>query len=59
MTKRNRVMTTTSLQQRLSKFAEDARTAADQAPDGRQRDVLIEKARQAQTLADAAVRLKE
>jgi hypothetical protein len=55
---RNRNRPTTSLQERLRKFAEEARAAASRAKPGREQDVLLQKARKAETTADAAHRLK-
>jgi hypothetical protein len=48
----------TSLEMRLLKFAEDARAAAGRIKPGREQDVLIQKARKAEAMADAENRLK-
>ena len=55
--KRNRVRATTPLEERLIKFAEQARTAASFITPGRERDELLGKARQAEALAGAVDRL--
>jgi hypothetical protein len=57
MLKRNRNMQTTTLEDRLIKFAEDARAAANQASPGRERDALIKKAEKAEAMSTAAERL--
>ena len=59
MQARNRIRPKTSLQDRLQKFADDARAAAESAEPGRDRDVLIDKARSAEAMAGAARRLEE
>jgi len=56
---RNRSRPRTSLEERLLKFAEEARFAADRTEPTRQREALIDKARNAETMAGAAQRLKE
>jgi hypothetical protein len=57
--KRNRSRPATSLEERLLKFAENARTAAQQATSGREKDELHQKARQAEVMANAARPLRE
>ena len=51
---RNDESPTTSLQERLLKFAEEARAAAGLVVPGREQDELLRKARKAETLANAA-----
>ena len=55
----HRTKPTTSLQQRLIKFAEEARAAADQVEPGLEQDKLLQKARKAEAVAEAANRLME
>jgi hypothetical protein len=57
MQKRNRKKQTTTLEERLRKFAEDARAAARRAPPGFERERLIRKAEKAKALGTAAERL--
>jgi hypothetical protein len=57
MLKRNRNRQTTTLEDRLIKFAEDARAAANRASPGRERDALIKKAEKAEAISTAAERL--
>ena len=57
MLKRNRNRQTTTLEDRLIKFAEDARAAANRASPGRERDALIKKAEKAEAMSTAAERL--
>lgn len=49
--KRNRRKPTISFDQRLQQAADAARGAAQLLPEGRQRETLMEKARQAETAA--------
>ena len=51
-TKRNRRRPSLSLQERLSKFAQDARAAAKALPSGAERDELMLKARQGDAAAN-------
>ncbi len=51
------VPSTTSLEERLRKFAEEARAAAKLITPGPEQDLLLRKAFKAETLADAADRL--
>ena len=53
----NRNRPATSLEQRLRKFAEEARAAASRAKPGREQEVLLQKARKAEATAEAAHRL--
>ena len=55
--KRNRARPTTPLEERLLKFAEEARTAADFIAPSREQDELLGKARRAEALAGAVDRL--
>jgi len=57
MQKRNRKKQSTTLDERLRKFAEDARAAASRAPPGFERERLIRKAEKAKALSTAAERL--
>jgi hypothetical protein len=50
--KRNRKRPLLSLQERLSKFAQDARTAAKALPPGAERHDLLLKARQGEAAAN-------
>jgi hypothetical protein len=54
----NRIRPATSLEERLLKFAEEARSAAGRAKPGREQDVLLRKAQKAEAVAEAATRLK-
>jgi len=54
---RNRKRPTSSLEERLLKFAEDARAAAKLLVPSREQDELLRKAQSAETLASAADRL--
>ena len=56
---RRRYKIKTSLEERLLRFAEEARTAADQVPPGPEQDALIKKAWLAETVAGEAHRLRE
>lgn len=58
MVKRNRKAPTTTLEDRLLKFADEARAAASVTPPGLERDQLIRKAEKAEALGDAAERLR-
>jgi hypothetical protein len=49
MQQRRRFKHTTPFEQRLAQEAERARAEADVLPEGAQRDLLLEKARQAET----------
>ena len=51
MQKRRRVKQTTSLQERLTQFAQEARERAARLPAGPERDGLLKRARQAETAA--------
>ena len=51
MIKRRRFRPTTSFQDRLNAFAQDAREQAAELPPGVQRDDMLRKARQANTAA--------
>lgn len=57
MLKRNRNRQTATLEDRLIKFAEEARSAANRASPGRERDALIKKAEKAEAMSTAAERL--
>ncbi|MBR1086967.1 hypothetical protein JQ621_05705 [Bradyrhizobium manausense] len=50
--KRNRTRPALSLQDRLNKFAQDARAAARNAPDGAERQALLQKVRDGETAAE-------
>ena len=52
MRQRRRFKQTVSLQDRISSFAETARKVAALLPPGAERDVLLRKARQADTAAN-------
>jgi hypothetical protein len=54
---RNRARPSSSLEERLLKFAENARAAAKLIAPSRAQDELLSKAQKAETLADAADRL--
>ena len=54
---RNRVRPATSLEERLIKFAEEARAAAKLVAPGPDQELLLRKAAKAETLAGAAERL--
>jgi hypothetical protein len=54
---RNRARPSSSLEERLLKFAENARAAAKLIAPSRAQDELLSKAQKAATLADAADRL--
>ena len=54
---RNRARPTSSLEARLLKFAEDARTAAQLIAPSREQDELLGRAQRAESLANAADRL--
>lgn len=56
---RNRSRPATSFEKRLQKFADEARAAAETCRPGRERDALMQKARKAEELANAAERLGE
>jgi len=56
--KRNRAKPIGTLEERLEKFAEDAMAAARAAPEGKERDMLIAKAKKAELAATAAGRLR-
>ena len=56
---RNQTRPTTSLQERLLKFAEEARAAAGRTGAGREQEILLSKARKAEAVAEAAGRLGE
>lgn len=50
--KRNRTRPALSLQERLNKFTEDARAAADILPAGAERHALLQKVRDGEAAAD-------
>jgi hypothetical protein len=50
--KRNRRKQTVSFDERLQRVARDAREAAQRLPRGQEREMLLRKARQAETAAD-------
>lgn len=50
--KRNRTRPALSLQERLNKFTEDARTAAKNLPAGAERHALLQKVRDGEAAAD-------
>jgi hypothetical protein len=50
--KRNRTRPALSLQDRLNKFAEDARAAARKLPVGAERHLLLQKARDGEAAAE-------
>ncbi|QOZ22950.1 hypothetical protein CI1B_17850 [Bradyrhizobium ivorense] len=52
--KRNRGRPAGSFEDRLGKFAEDARIAARKLPPGRERDALMKKARQTETVMEVS-----
>lgn len=52
--KRNRARPAGSFEDRLQKFAEDARLAARKLPPGRERESLMRKARQSETVIDVS-----
>ncbi|QPF84374.1 hypothetical protein IC762_33000 [Bradyrhizobium genosp. L] len=52
--KRNRTRPPGSFEDRLLKFAEDARLAARKLPPGRERDSLMRKARQSEAVMDVS-----
>jgi hypothetical protein len=52
--KRNRARPSGSLEDRLQKFAESARVAARQMPPGREREALMKKARQTETVVEVS-----
>ena len=56
---RNRTRPATSFEERLLKFAEEARAAAELIAASPEREILLRKAIKAETLADAADRLKK
>ncbi|SHK69646.1 hypothetical protein [Bradyrhizobium lablabi] len=57
--KRNRIKPAGSLEERLQRFADQAKTAASLAPPGPERDALIAKVKNAELAAAAAQRLGE
>ncbi|MGY3694928.1 hypothetical protein ACVIGA_005008 [Bradyrhizobium sp. USDA 3240] len=52
--KRNRSRPSGSLEDRLQKFAEDARLAARKLPPGRERETLMKKARQTEAVVEVS-----
>lgn len=52
--KRNRARPAGSFEDRLQKFAEDARLAARKLPPGRQRETLMKKARQTEAVVEVS-----
>lgn len=52
--KRNRARPPGSFEDRLKKFAENARLAARQLPPGRERETLIKKARQTEAVVEVS-----
>ena len=57
--KRNRSKPAMSLEDRLLKFAEEARAGALRATSLREKDELNQKAQQAEAMANAATQLRE
>ena len=57
MMTRNRTRPSTSLEERLRKFVEEARAAAGRAKPGKEQEALLQKARKAEATAEAAHRL--
>jgi hypothetical protein len=56
--KRNRSRPAGSFEDRLQKFADEARSAARRMPPGRERDVLMKKAIQTENVMDVTAMLK-
>lgn len=56
--KRNRSRPAGSFEDRLQKFADDARSAARRMPPGRERDMLMKKAIQTENVMDVTAMLK-
>ncbi|QIG95620.1 MULTISPECIES: hypothetical protein [unclassified Bradyrhizobium] len=52
--KRNRARPPGSFEDRLQKFAEDARLAARKLPPGRERETLMKRARQTETVMEVS-----
>ncbi|MGY4475819.1 hypothetical protein [Bradyrhizobium sp. USDA 3364] len=52
--RRNRSRPRGSFEDRLQKFAEDARIAARKLPPGRERETLMKKARQTETVMEVS-----
>ncbi|WP_375777404.1 hypothetical protein ACE103_39760 [Bradyrhizobium sp. ma5] len=52
--KRNRARPAGSFEDRLQKFAEDARLAARKLPPGRERETLMKKARQTEAVVEVS-----
>ncbi|UGY19335.1 hypothetical protein [Bradyrhizobium septentrionale] len=52
--KRNRARPPGSFEDRLQKFAEDARLAARKLPPGRERETLMKKARQTEAVMEVS-----
>jgi hypothetical protein len=52
--KRNRSRPAGSFEDRLQKFADDARSTARKMPPGRERDLLMRKARQTEAVMDVS-----
>ncbi|MHC2466029.1 hypothetical protein [Bradyrhizobium embrapense] len=52
--KRNRWRPSGSFEDRLQKFAEDSRIAARKLPPGRERETLMKKARQTETVMEVS-----
>ena len=52
--KRNRARPAGSFEDRLQKFAEDARLAARKLPPGRDRETLMKKARQTEAVVEVS-----
>lgn len=55
--KRNRTRPMGSFEARLQKFADDARIAARLLPPGREREILLKKARQTENVMDVSALL--
>jgi hypothetical protein len=56
--KRNRSRPAGSFEDRLQKFADEARSAAHRMPPGHERDILIKKAIQTENVMDVTTMLK-
>ena len=52
--RRNRARAAGSFEDRLQKFAEDARTAASKMPPGQERETLLKKARQSEAVKEVS-----
>ena len=56
--KRNRSRPAGSFEDRLQKFADEARSAARRMPPGRERDILMKKAIQTENVMDVTAMLR-